>query len=355
MKSSNADSDHGSNYNLLANPYPSAINANKFLDKNVNIDGSLYIWEAKTQPATVGTGYYGQSDFITYTKAGATVPSGFSGVFNGKIASAQGFMVRALTSGDVTFNNCMRLSGSADNNSFFRSSTVNTSAEPVVDRFKLNLTSSTDHFNQVLIAYIPGLSMGYDRGYDASRNSTSGSQIFTIMGETNQRLAIDARPAFVDTDIVPLGFTSTSPISSTNFQISIVEKEVVFQNDNVDVFIHDKLNNVYHNFDNGVFNFTASQSELLNRFDVVYQSSTLDNPDFDDQSVMVSLSESNLLLSSKELINTAFIFDVTGRLINKIDVNDFVYSGNFNHAQGVYIVRVELSNGQFISNKVINK
>lgn len=360
LKSSNADSDHGSNYNLLANPYPSAISADKFLEENLNIDGTVYIWEAKTQPLTIGTGYYNQSDYITYTKAGSTAPSIGTPVFNGNIASAQGFMVKALSSGNVLFNNCMRLSGLADNNSFFRTTTEKASNSAVLssmslDRFKLNLTSSTDHFNQVLIAYIPGLSMGYDRGYDASRNSTSGSQIFTIMGDTNQRLAIDARPAFVDTDIVPLGFTTNSPISSTNFQISIVEKEGVFQNDDVDVFIHDKLNNVYHNFDNGVFNFTASQSELLNRFDVVYQSSTLNNPDFDGLNVIVSLSESQLLLSSKEVIDVAYIFDVTGRLINKIKVNDFKYSGNFNHAQGVYIVRVELSNGQSVSNKVINK
>lgn len=360
LKSSNADSDHGSNYNLLANPYPSAISADKFLEENLDIDGSVYIWEAKTQPLSIGTGYYDQSDYITYTKAGSTAPSLGSPVFNGNIASSQGFMVKALTTGNVLFNNCMRLSGFADNNSFFRTTNEKASNSAVLssmslDRFKLNLTSSTDHFNQVLIAYIPGLSMGYDRGYDASRNSTSGSQIFTIMGDTNQRLAIDARPAFVDTDIVPLGFTTSSPISSTNFQISIVEKEGVFQNDDVDVFIHDKLNNVYHNFDNGVFNFTASQSELLNRFDIVYQSSTLNNPDFDGLNVIVSLSESQLLLSSKEVIDVAYIFDVTGRLINKIKVNDFEYSGNFNHAQGVYIVRVELSNGQSVSNKVINK
>ena len=360
LKSSNADLDHGSNYNLLANPYPSAISADKFLEENLNIDGTVYIWEAKTQPLSIGTGYYNQSDYITYTKAGSTAPSIGTPVFNGNIASAQGFMVKALSSGNVLFNNCMRLSGLADNNSFFRTTTEKASNSAVLssmslDRFKLNLTSSTDHFNQVLIAYIPGLSMGYDRGYDASRNSTSGSQIFTIMGDTNQRLAIDARPAFVDTDIVPLGFTTNSPISSTNFQISIVEKEGVFQNDDVDVFIHDKLNNVYHNFDNGVFNFTASQSELLNRFDVVYQSSTLNNQDFDEVNVMVSLSESSLFLSSKEVIDVAYIFDITGRLINKIKVNDFKYSGNFNHAQGVYIVRVELSNGQSVSNKVINK
>lgn len=361
LKSSNADADHGSNYNLLANPYPSAISADKFLEENLNIDGTVYIWEAKTQALSIGTGYYDQSDYITYTKAGSTAPSVGTPVFNGNIASAQGFMVKALSSGNVLFNNCMRLSGLTDNDSFFRTTSIDKTFNASemnnlpVDRFKLNLTSSNDHFNQILIAYIPGLTLGYDRGYDASRNSTSGSQIFSIMGETNQRLAIDARPAFVDTDVVPLGFTTTSPISSTNFQLSIVEKEGVFQNDNVDVFIHDKLNNVYHNFDNGVFNFIASQSELLNRFDIVYQSSTLNNPDFDEVNVAVSLSESNLLLSSKEVIDVAYIFDVTGRLISKIKVNDLKYSGNFNHAQGVYIVRVELSNGQSVSNKVINK
>ena len=144
------------------------------------------------------SGYYNQSDYITYTKAGSTAPSIGTPIFNGNIASAQGFMVKALSSGNVLFNNCMRLSGLADNNSFFRTTTEKASNSAVLssmslDRFKLNLTSSTDHFNQVLIAYIPGLSMGYDRGYDASRNSTSGSQIFTIMGDTNQRLAIDTR------------------------------------------------------------------------------------------------------------------------------------------------------------------
>ncbi len=352
--SGSLDVEDSSNYNLLSNPYPSAINANKFLDENVNIDGSLYIWEAKTQPATVGTGYYDQSDFITYTKAGATVPSGFSGVFNGKIASAQGFMVRALSSGDVTFNNCMRLSGSADNNSFFRSSTVNTSAEPVVDRFKLNLTSTTGDFNQVLIAYINGLTTSYDRGYDASRNSTNSSQLYTILEATSQKLAIDARPSFTDEDVVPLGFTTSAPVATTTFQINVVEKEGIFTNESLNIYIYDKLNNVYHNFDNGTFTFSANQSELNDRFNVVYQTSTLDNDDFNTSDVIVSLNDNNLLLSSKEYMEDGYVFDITGRLIKKIEINGLSFSDDFNHAQGVYIVRVNLSNGKTVSNKVIN-
>ena len=357
FKSTNADANHGSNYNLLANPYPSAISASKFLDQNLDIDGVVYVWEAKTAPANVGTGYYEQDDYITYTKAGATIPSIGTAVFTGKIASGQGFMVRALNNNvPVSFNNCMRMSGVSDNTFFYRSSSnSSTGVEPVINRFKLNLTSSIGDFNQVLIAYIDGLTLGYDRGYDAMRNSNAKSKLFTILPLTNDKLAIDARPSFVNTDVVPLGFSTEVPVASTTFQINIVDKEGIFLDENIDVFIHDKLNNQYHNFDNGSFNFTASQAELLDRFEVVYQSSTLNNPDFDEVNVTVSLSESNLLLSSKEVIDVAYIFDVTGRLISKIKVNDLNYSGNFNHAQGVYIVRVELSNGQSVSNKVINK
>ena len=353
-KSSNADADHGSNYNLLANPYPSAISADKFIDENLNIDGSIYIWEAKTQPSLVGTGTYSQSDWITYTKAGSTAPSVGTSSFNGKIATAQGFMVKANTSGVVTFNNCMRLSGSTDNNIFFRSN--NELSNTPVDRYKLNLISSTQHFNQVLIAYIPGLTVGYDRGYDAARNSTSSSQLFTIMDNSNRRLAIDARPAFINTDVVSVGFSSSSPLNTTSFQISVVDKEGVFLNNDVNIFIYDKLNNIYHNLNNSPFNFTASQSELLDRFQIVYQDGTLSNPDFDNSTVFVNLNNNTLFLSSSnKTIKNVHVYDVTGRLIQKVDINGLNYTGAFNHAQALYIVRIEFTDGSFVSNKVINK
>lgn len=353
-KSSNPDADHGSNYNLLANPYPSAINADKFIDENLDIDGSIYIWEAKTQPSLIETGTYSQSDYITYTKAGFTAPSVGTSSFNGKIATAQGFMVKANSTGVVTFNNCMRLSGSTDNNNFFRSN--NELSNTPVDRYKLNLISSTQHFNQVLIAYIPGLTVGYDRGYDAARNSTSSSQLFTIMDNSNRRLAIDARPSFINTDVVSVGFSSSSPLNTTSFQISVVDKEGVFLNNDVNIFIYDKLNNIYHNLNNSPFNFTASQSELLDRFQIVYQDGTLSNPDFDNSTVFVNLNNNTLFLSSStKVIKSAQVYDVTGRLIQKVDINGINYSGVFNHAQALYIVRIEFTDGSFVSNKVINK
>ena len=157
-----------------------------------------------------------------------------------------------------------------------------------------------------------------------------------------------------DVGVVPLGFDTTEPLASTAFQINIVQKEGIFTDDNLNIFIYDRLNNTYHNFDNGTFNFTANQSELIGRFDVVYQSSTLGNNNFNDSEVIVGLNNNNLLLNSKEFMESAYIFDVTGRLVQKFDINGLTYSNDFIHAQGVYIVRVNLSNGKSVSNKVIN-
>lgn len=355
VPTNSASANHGSNYNLLANPYPSALSADKFVDENVDVDGVVYIWEAKTGPAITGIGYYQQADYIHYTKAGSTVPTVGTPTFNGKIASAQGFMIRALNNGTAVFNNCMRLSGSADNNSFFRTtSTLSTQNDREINRYKLNLTSSTGDFNQVLVAYIDGLTTGYDRAYDAMRNSNSNSKLFTIIPSTNDKLAIDARPTFTDEDVVPLGFSSSAPLASTAYQINVVQKEGIFTNDDLNIYIHDSVNNTYHNFDNGTFNFTANQTELLNRFSIVYQSSTLGSNEFNDSGVNVGLNNNNLLLNSKEYMETAYVFDVTGRLVQKFDINGLTFSNDFNHAQGVYIVRVNLSNGKSVSNKVIN-
>ena len=362
VTSPSIDLDHGSNYNLLGNPYPSAISASKFLmyDTNDVIDGVVYIWEAKTQPLNSGVGYYNQADYITFSRAGSTGTYVGAPNFDGNIASGQGFVVKALTDNStVTFNNCMRLVGTTENTSFFRTTSDSHDATSTphqsVDRFKLDLTSSIGDYNQSLIAYIPGLTYGYDRGYDATKNSNATSQIFAINNLTNKRTAIEARPSFVNTDVVPLGFSTSNNLATTTFTLNVVNREGIFENNGVTIYLYDRLNNLYHDFNNGSFSFTASQEELLNRFDIVYQTSTLSNPDFTANNVIVNLDDSVLNIASKDAMKQVGVYDIAGRLVEKISVDATQLNSKFNHAKGVYIVQIELNNGSILSNKVINK
>lgn len=354
--STDPDPDHEGNYNLIANPYPSAIFADKFLEDNLNIDGVVYIWKAQTPPAG-STGTYTQADYIAYTKMGTVYPGPstiFDGTFNGRIASGQGFMVKALSNGNINFTNCLRLTATTSNNSFFRSVENSTFNENTFDRFKLTMTNSSDVYSQILIGYSENCTNQYDRLYDANRNSVSTSQLFSLL-EDGKQLSINARPIFSNTDVVPLGVTKEDS-SLESFTISISDKEGVFEDGTVNIFLHDKLLNSYHNFQNGNYTFSTSSESILNRFDVVYQDSSLSNPDFESSNFISYIKDELLNLNCSNEISYVEIFDITGRVIDSFKVNEVKnLIRNFNHAESVYIIKVKFVNGMVGSQKLVNK
>jgi len=343
------------NNNLLANPYPSAIDADKFLEYNTNLDGVVYLWKAQTVNNGAAGVAYTIADYIAYTRAGST---GYTGIgsdpFNGKIATGQGFKVKAMNAsgtGDVTFNNCMRVSG--NNNQFMR---MNSETEVVtIDRFKLNMTDSNGLGNQILVAYLPETTLGYDRMYDAKLNSVSAAQVYTLLEEDNTKLAINARPAFQSTDVVALGLSKSTTALET-FSIAIADKEGIFAGNTVNVFLNDKQSNTYHNLANGPYTFTSNVIQLNDRFQVVYQNGLLSNSDFDLNAVVASINEQTLSITSKLPITQVLVYDLSGRLVVTIPVDQQItITENFPFAAGIYVAKVKLNNGAVVTQKLINK
>jgi hypothetical protein len=340
------------NNNLLANPYPSAIDADKFLEYNTNLDGVVYIWKAQTSNTGLAGAAYATSDYIAYTRAGSTAESGIGAtVFNGKIATGQGFKVKAITSsgtGTANFNNCMRVSGS--NDQFFR---LNNQA---VDRYKLNLAGANGVGNQILVAYMPETTLGYDRMYDAELNSVSAAQLYSITEvDQTKQLAINARPSFENTDVVNLG-VSKSNSSSEDFTIAITDKEGVFASGTVNVFLHDMVLNVYHNLANGAYAFNSTAAELNNRLQIVYQDSALNTIDFESNNVIATINNQTLKIIASLPITTVGIYDISGRLVTEIDgENQTNLSNAFHFAEGIYIAKIKMNNGAIATQKLVNK
>lgn len=348
--------DEGS-HNLLANPYPCAIDGNKFLTDNPSIDGVIYIWQSKTNPIGT-TGYYVQSDYIAYTKAGVVypIPGTIPNSFNGKIASDQGFVVLGLSNNStVTFTNCMRLTG--NNNQFNKNYSSGIASDGIKDRYKLNLAGNNGVFSQILIGYFPEATLGYDRMYDAGRNSVSSAQLFSILDNSNRQLAINARPSFTTTDIVNLGISKDTSDEET-FNIDIQDQEGIFSGNTTAIFLHDKLLGTYHDFTNGSYTFSTNSVSLLDRFEVVYQNTALNNPSFSNNTnnVFASLNNSLLSINASSEMDNVELFDVTGRKIDahSIDSKKTFYKPFF-HAEGVYVAKIRFTDGTIVSTKLINK
>ena len=130
--------DRDNDFNLIGNPYPSAINIDSFFVANVSfIEPTAYLWTHNTEISNVTSGDYVSSDYATYNLSGGV------GVGEGQdpesnFGSAQGFFVRALNSGKIRFTNDMRI---ADNNDqFYKNSNEKDKEEK--DRIWLNLTTN---------------------------------------------------------------------------------------------------------------------------------------------------------------------------------------------------------------------
>jgi hypothetical protein len=337
---------------LVANPYPSAIDADKFLTNNTDIDGVVYIWTAAT--VNDGTGQlYSQADYIAYTLAGAAIPTNIATAFNGKIASGQGFKVKALNAtGNITFTNCMRLAG--NNDQFYKNSSNATATNGQRDRFKLNMTGSNAVFSQILVAYLPQASLNYDRLYDAGRNSESTAQLYSIFEGDGRKLAINARPSFFITDVVRLGISKFNT-TTENFTISITEKEGVFNGGSVNVYLHDIALGLYFDLATGDYNFSSNTTSLVNRFEIVYQDGALANSEFNTSDVTANINNNVLQIKATLAITNIALFDITGKKIyeSKIE-NEIEFSAPFYHPEAVYIAKIKLENGKTASIKLIN-
>lgn len=326
-------------YNLLANPYPSAIDAGAFLRENPNLGGAIYLWTSNGFNSSGTT-----ADYAIWTMAGSVAASPIDMLPTGYIASGQGFMVKGLTAnGEVVFNNCMRVDG--DNDNFFRSANEN-------NRYWLNLTNEAGIFSQILVNYMEEAIYGYDRLYDAPRNSVSSSQLYSYI--ENSKYAINSRPDFDVADVVRLG-VSRVETDTDNFTISLHQPEGVFTDDTVIIYLHDKLLGIYHNLKQGNYSFIASDLQNNERFEIVYEAAAMGTGDIAIQVVAMTINNGNFSLNSKLPVSSIAIYEITGRLIQQYNkVNNTVYNALFNHAQGVYIAKAILQNGTVATQKLIN-
>lgn len=330
---------------MIGNPYPSAIDGEKMLiAAGDNVRKTIYYWTFAT-PVSATQAYDTVGGYATWTFAGGTSATNSTLVPDGSIASMQSVILKAANSTPSTFNitNCMRKTG--DNDIFFRT------AEKVKDRYWLNLTGTSNTQSQILLAYLPDATYGDDVYYDASRfqGSSNYSYLSSLIADRNY--VIQARPSFVDTDVVPLSLFKASDAS---FTIGIGNREGVFSTGEVPVYLHDKQLGIYHNLLLSDYTFTqAITGNDPNRFEMVYNS-LLANAQFNDHECTAFIKDNKFNATALTSIVKVQLFDIAGRAITTFTANDKKVVKEFNHAQGVYIAKIHLDNGTVVTQKLIN-
>lgn len=338
---------------LLSNPYPSAIDAAKFLQhsNNTELGGTLFFWTAVTLYS--GSGAYNLQDYGSWNLTGGTAPvNNPSLIPSGKIAAGQGFFSQVFADGTISFNNAMRETG--NNTQFFKSSETTESTEDDIERNRIWLNLSGENkLRQTLLGYITDATNGFDRLYDGDSFTSNEIDIYSLLD--NRKLVIQGRALpFTATDIVPIGFRVTT---AGNYSLSIANTDGIFAGDQ-NVYLLDKTTGLYHDLKAANYDFTTTNGIFNDRFEIRYTAQTLeiDTPTVSDNEIKVVSNNNGLsIYCASTAITKVEIFDVLGKLLfRQNDINTSALEAiQLQSAPQILLVKVTLDNGQMVTKKTV--
>ncbi|MGB5420085.1 T9SS type A sorting domain-containing protein [Algibacter sp.] len=363
-------SNTGGHWNLIGNPYPSALDFDAFVTNNPGVvDGAAYLWSHATALSATTNGNedfnFSQSDYIIINTGSGSVNNSPGSLLE-YIPSGQSFFIAGLSNANVTFNNSMRIKNPDSNTQFFKNSNSKGKKTSQENKIWLNLTSDVGVFNQVLIAYVEGATDSYDgMSYDAPRNANKGvaSIIYTLIDDINdKKFAIQGKGvnSLNEDEIIPLGFF-TSTDSAALYELSIDHFQGDFFSEKT-TFLKDKFLNKIHNLSDSNYVFTSEVGEYNNRFEIAFKSSLLSTDNIDLTGINLKIiSLDNHLVNFKITTNDVTIkdiaiYDLLGRNLYNFygHSNSETYSLN-NLKNTAYIAKVKLSNDVIITKKIMKK
>jgi hypothetical protein len=364
-------------WTLTGNPYPSAINLQAFLIGELNCTGVAYFWE---QDKTVNSHYladykggyatysatfdlYTPATFYSYDGSGNQIyPITSPGNFYERKYSpiGQGFMIEGFANGNVKMKNNYRVyvKEGAVNSSQFEKRGINktTAKTGGTPQIRFNTVLDNGPISQMVLAFDPLSTDGVDRAMDAaSPNDGPANNYFVI---NDNEYIINIVPFDIDKKIA-IGFRNAD---KANYKITINEMLSIPQVSNV--YIHDKVANLYYDIKNSVFDVTLPKGTNNNtQYEITFKNGTLGVNDLVNESSFIVRQNNtlkNLIINNplQKEINSCSLFDVMGRLvfIKSQLGNDSSYTfSTSNLNDGIYIVKLTTSDKSEIGTKIIVK
>ena len=372
----------GNDY-LVGNPYPSALDANQFILDNGNTiagpgltTGTLYFWEHWGGGSHNLRDY--QGGYATYSLAGG-VPAAAMGTNDpdvgtggiptktpGRyIAVAQGFFVTAETSGTIKFNNGQRVFQPEDGiNSVFvksgntkNSKSSNNQNKDTRGKIRLGFNSINTIHRQLLLTVDSNTTAGFDWGYDAPYNDSQKDDMYWMVA--SDKYVIQAINKIDPQTIIPIGIHTKN-----NGLNSITIDKLENTANNLEIFIHDKDLNIFHNLKESNYDVYLDAGEYLNRFEITFSDlsqTTLNTSDIEDNTWSVYYSNdktSIILVNSKQRpVDSAELFNILGQSVikfNNIEMESYQELKTNHLYSGTYVLKIMSPEGT-LSKKVLVK
>lgn len=332
------------NYNLIGNPYPSAISVTSLID-NTTL-GALYFW---THNSAINNNVFTNNDYAVRTRNTGTAAVTGGAIPGPYIAAGQGFFASSSATGNITFTNTMRVSG--NNTQFFKSQQA-AQNPPQFYYYHINATNTGGAFKQIAIGYEEGATNGYDFIQDAFATDGTPLKFYSLIGTTGFAIQGRAFPWTLN-DQISLGYISTI---ADDYTFTLSDFDTFFAG--VDIFVEDLSNGSFHNLKTSSYTFSTLAGTFDNRFKVHYEDLTLSRNEFEQANdAVIVLTHSNDIEIRTSLSSLANIevFDVLGRTVYEHKgTGETTYTLLKNNTSNQpMILKITLANGQTVTRKLV--
>ena len=302
-------------WNLVGNPYPSAIDWDKAQGwvKN-NIDNAIYFWNGKNYSYYVGSGGTDNSEGLGINNATNIIPPYI------------GFMVKATANGYLQVNDKARVSFNHD----FYKKTSNYFTLIILSLSKVKFDPNSS--DETAIRFLPQASKHFDSKFDAYKlfSNQNIPQIYTIDTD-NTALAINTLPANNIQTQIKLGYRVPE---KGNYKLLVRQFKLP---DSLKAILFDQLTKTYIPLDsNTTYTFSSDQGQFDDRFILQIEKPKkiiAQNP------VVIYSANHTLYIKAQPTDNTKIeIFDLSGKLVYKAKITHYLTAIKLNYP-AVYIVK----------------
>ena len=234
------DASHG--YNLLANPFPSAIDWDQGGWTRTNLDGSVWVYDHST------------SSYKTRNS------HGIGSLTEGIIPVSSGFFVRTISGGaSITIPEQARVHNSQN---FYKNSRENNDSDSV-SYLVLNVSDQDGKTDEVWLAFCGECTDQYDLGWDVKRfNNDLDSPALYFKQDDDEQLSIDALP-------LPDGENKTVKLdfSAGTFGQQVLSLKDVSGMDETNIYLEDLFTGEIQDLvEQNNYSFSASINQDPDRF-----------------------------------------------------------------------------------------
>ena len=307
-------------YNLVGNPFPSAISISDFSNWGNNMDASIWIWN--------GVNYLSSNGVI--------------GDFT-NIAPKQAFMVKANGVGVPSLT--IPATAKTFGGSFYKS-TIN-------DVLKLKV-SGNNYSDVAYINFNSNASNAYDGQFDVVKmfGINEAPQFYSVIA--NKNLSINTLPSLSATNVV---VTMALNVGKTGLY-SVNASEISSFNNNITITLEDVITNTFTNLrQQSFYSFTATPTDISNRFKVHFGGINSIN-EIGNKSEISIYSDNNVVYvnnTGKETIKEIEVMNLLGQQISNVkSSNNSINTIKLAVSSAYYIVKVTTVSNVYTQKVFIN-